>query len=42
MAQQLKRDDEVLVEAKVQAAIIGENGKPRRFPREWIAAFLRQ
>jgi acyl-CoA thioester hydrolase len=26
----------------VQAAIIGENGKPRRFPREWIAAFLRQ
>ncbi|MGB3416411.1 MAG: tol-pal system-associated acyl-CoA thioesterase [Mesorhizobium sp.] len=42
MAQQLKRGDEVLVEAKVQAAIIGENGKPRRFPKEWIAAFLRQ
>lgn len=40
MAQQLKRGDEVLVEARVEAAIIGENGRPRRFPREWIAAFL--
>ena len=40
MAQQLKRGDEVLVEAKVEAAIIGENGRPRRFPREWIAAFM--
>lgn len=40
MAQQLKRDDEVLVEAKVEAAIIGENGRPRRFPREWIEAFM--
>lgn len=39
MAQQLKRGDGVLVEAKVHAAIIGENGKPRRFPKEWIAAF---
>lgn len=42
MTQRLKRGGEVLVEAKVQAAIIGENGKPRRFPREWIAAFLRK
>jgi acyl-CoA thioester hydrolase len=41
MAQQLKRDGELLVEASVQAAIIGENGKPRRFPKEWIAAFMR-
>ncbi|CAN7729141.1 tol-pal system-associated acyl-CoA thioesterase [Mesorhizobium caraganae] len=40
MAQQLKRGTEVLVEAKVQAAIIGENGRPKRFPKEWIAAFL--
>ncbi len=40
MAQQLKRDGEVLVEAKVEAAIIGENGRPRRFPREWIEAFM--
>ena len=40
MAQQLKRGDEVLVEAKVEAAIIGENGRPRRFPKEWIAVFM--
>ena len=40
MAQQLKRGTEVLVEAKVQAAIIGENGRPKRFPKEWIAAFM--
>ncbi|MER8914629.1 tol-pal system-associated acyl-CoA thioesterase [Mesorhizobium sp. M0761] len=40
MAQQLKRGTEVLVEAKVEAAIIGENGRPKRFPKEWIAAFL--
>lgn len=42
MAQQLKRGEEVLVEAKVEAAIIGENGRPRRFPKEWIAAFMPQ
>jgi len=42
MAQQLKRGDDLLVEASVHAAIIGENGKPRRFPKEWIAAFMRK
>ena len=40
MAQQLKRGEEVLVEARVEAAIIAENGRPRRFPKEWIAAFM--
>ena len=40
MAQQLKRGEELLVEAKVEAAIIGDNGRPRRFPKEWVAAFL--
>jgi len=40
MNQKLLRDTELLVEAKVEAAIIGESGKPRRFPKEWIAAFL--
>jgi len=39
MAQKIRRGDEVLVEAKVEAAIIGEGGRPRRFPKEWIAAF---
>ena len=42
MRQQLKRDAELLVEARVEAAIIGEGGKPRRFPKEWIPAFLRR
>lgn len=40
MAQQLRRGDELLVEAKVEAAIISESGRPRRFPREWVAAFM--
>ena len=40
MAQRLRRGAEVLVEAKVEAAIIGENGRPKRFPKEWIAAFI--
>jgi acyl-CoA thioester hydrolase len=40
MAQQLKRGDEVLVQARVEAAIVGENGRPRRFPKEWVAAFM--
>jgi len=40
MAQQLRRGEEMLVEARVEAAIIGEGGRPRRFPKEWIAAFM--
>ncbi len=40
MSQQIKRTDTVLVEAKVQAAIIGETGKPRRFPKQWIDVFM--
>ncbi len=40
MAQQLRRGRELLVEAKVEAAIVGDNGRPRRFPKEWIAAFM--
>ena len=40
MAQQLKRGEDVLVEARVEAAIIGENGRPRRFPKDWIDAFM--
>ena len=40
MAQDLRRGAEVLVSARVEAAILGENGRPRRFPREWIAAFM--
>lgn len=40
MAQELKRGEELLVTARVQAAIVGANGRPRRFPREWIEAFM--
>lgn len=40
MAQQLKRGEDMLVEARVEAAIIGENRRPRRFPKEWIDAFM--
>jgi acyl-CoA thioester hydrolase len=40
MAQQLKRGETVLVEAKVEAAIISASGRPRRFPKEWVAAFM--
>jgi len=42
MAQRLLRGGEALVEAKVEAAIIGGDGRPRRFPKEWIAAFIRE
>lgn len=40
MAQQLKRGADLLVEARVEAAIMTPEGKPRRFPKEWIAAFM--
>jgi acyl-CoA thioester hydrolase len=40
MAQEIRRGDETLIKARVEAAIIGENGRPKRFPDEWIAAFL--
>jgi acyl-CoA thioester hydrolase len=40
MDQELKRGDDVLVTARVEAAIVGEGGRPRRFPKEWIAAFM--
>ncbi len=40
MAQEIRRGEELLISARVEAAIIGENGRPKRFPEEWIAAFL--
>ena len=40
MAQEIRRGDEALIAARVEAAIVGESGRPRRFPKEWIAAFL--
>jgi acyl-CoA thioester hydrolase len=40
MAQELSRDGLTLVRAKVEAAIIGLDGRPRRFPKAWMAAFV--
>lgn len=40
MAQTLSRGGDLLIKARVQAAIVGETGRPRRFPKDWIAAFL--
>ena len=40
MAQQIRRGDDVLIDARVEAAIIGEIGRPKRFPKEWIERFL--
>ena len=42
MAQTLSRDGQVLVEAKIEAAIVSESGRPRRFPKEWVEAFMPQ
>lgn len=42
MAQQIRRGDEVLIEARVEAAMISESGRPRRFPKEWIDVFMPQ
>src|SRR5690606_33847153 len=36
MAQELRRNGELLVAARVEAAIIGADGRPRRFPKDWI------
>ena len=38
MEQRIRRGETVLVEAKVEAAIIGASGRPRRFPKEWVEA----
>jgi len=37
--QQARRGDDLLAEASVRAAFVAPGGRPRRQPREWIAAF---
>ncbi|MEM8539457.1 MAG: YbgC/FadM family acyl-CoA thioesterase [Pseudomonadota bacterium] len=39
MAQQILRDDDVLIDAEVTAALINEAGKPRRFLPDWKEKF---
>lgn len=40
MAQKISRGGETLVEATVEAALINDQGRPRRFPQGWIDAFM--
>jgi acyl-CoA thioester hydrolase len=40
MAQRISRGDELLIEARIEAAIVGAAGRPKRFPREWIDRFM--
>jgi acyl-CoA thioester hydrolase len=39
MAQKILRDETVLVEAQIEAAVIDGRGRPQRFPKEWIGRF---
>ncbi len=39
MAQKICCDERLLVEARVEGAIVNGDGKPRRFPKDWIARF---
>ncbi|MBB2973531.1 tol-pal system-associated acyl-CoA thioesterase [Mesorhizobium sp. RMAD-H1] len=40
MRQAIFRGDALLVAAKVEAALINSEGRPRRFPKEWKDVFL--
>jgi acyl-CoA thioester hydrolase len=40
MTQTIFRNGAVLAHARVEAAIVNAQGKPRRFPKDWISAFL--
>jgi acyl-CoA thioester hydrolase len=39
--QSVRRDDVLLAQAEVTAALVGANGRPRRQPPEWLAIFQR-
>lgn len=39
IVQRAFRNDTLLCEAKVRVAFVSPNGRPRRQPREWVAAF---
>lgn len=39
MEQKILRGAEVLIEARVEAALINGGGKPRRFPKDWVERF---
>lgn len=39
MHQSIKRGEELLISAVVEAAMINSAGRPRRFPAEWVKLF---
>ncbi|MGB7432023.1 MAG: tol-pal system-associated acyl-CoA thioesterase [Ahrensia sp.] len=39
MDQHIRRGEDVLIEARVTAALINAQGRPRRFPKQWRALF---
>jgi acyl-CoA thioester hydrolase len=39
MRQEIRRGEDLLIEAGVEAALINGEGRPRRFPKEWAALF---
>jgi acyl-CoA thioester hydrolase len=39
MAQKVRCGEKLLIEARVEAAVVNGEGKPRRFPKDWIARF---
>lgn len=39
MAQQIRRGETVLIDAVVEAALLNGEGKPRRFPKDWVKRF---
>ncbi len=39
MGQRILSGGKLLIEAQVEAAIVNSEGKPRRFPKDWIARF---
>jgi acyl-CoA thioester hydrolase len=39
MVQRIRRGETVLIDAQVEAALLNGEGKPRRFPKDWIGRF---
>ncbi len=39
MAQEIRRGDALLISARVEAAIMTPEGRPRRFPKDWLPLF---
>ena len=39
IVQRAFRDETLLCEARVRVAFVAPNGRPRRQPRDWMAAF---